>query len=141
MWDPFRDFDRLLNRMHSSTLPGFITSTVRGTWVPALDLIEKPDGYKLIADLPGMNREDVSVDIDGTRICIGGNRKALTKEDEGHLTMIAERGSGRFERCLQLPTPLVEDSVKASLKNSVLVVEVKKDEAKTDRTSTPVKIQ
>ncbi|RNF26516.1 heat shock protein 20 [Trypanosoma conorhini] len=141
MWDPFRDLDRLLNRMPFATGSNFFGTSARGSWVPAMDLIEKDDSYKILADLPGMSRGDVSVDIEGQQLCIGGNRKSLLSDDEHKNVVLAERGTGRFERCVQLPTRIEEDSVKASLRDSVLTVEVKKVKGSTtSRSGTSVKI-
>ncbi|KEG10408.1 heat shock protein 20 [Trypanosoma grayi] len=140
MWDPFRDMDRLLNRLQSATGSGFFATTARGSWAPAIDIIENPDSYKILADVPGMSREDISVDIEGNRLCIGGNRKSLLKEEEQHLAVMSERGSGRFERCVQLPSRPKEDSVKARLRDSVLIVEVNKSKTQEDRAKNSVTI-
>ncbi|EAN89116.1 putative heat shock protein 20 [Trypanosoma cruzi] len=141
MWDPFRDVERLLNRMQSVTGTSFLSTSARGSWVPAMDIVEREDSYKILADLPGMNRNDVSVEIEGSQLCIGGNRKSMLSEEEHKNVVMAERGSGRFERCVRLPSPLEEGSVKASLRDSVLLVEVKKvTDAVRKRSGISVKI-
>ncbi|KAH8605650.1 putative Hsp20 alpha crystallin family [Trypanosoma vivax] len=116
-------------------------STAHGSWLPAMDLVEHAEGYKLFADVPGMRREDLSVDVEGSRLCIGGDRKMPLAEGEGNRTLVSERGFGRFERCLHLPTAVVENNVKASLKDSVLTVELKKKHNKDSRAGSSVNIQ
>ncbi|AAZ10367.1 heat shock protein 20, putative [Trypanosoma equiperdum] len=141
MWDPFRDIDRIFNRVLPLTGAGSFSSFSRGSWSPAMDLVEKPEGYKLLVDLPGMNREDIQVGIEDNRLCISGNRKSLLKDDEQHLAVFLERGYGRFERCMNLPSPIVEESVKARLRDSVLVVELKKNNSPASSAATSVTIQ
>ncbi|ESL07623.1 heat shock protein 20 [Trypanosoma rangeli SC58] len=141
MWDPFRDINHLLNRIQFANGANFFGTSARGSWMPAMDLIEKEDSYKILADLPGMSRSDISVDIEGQQLCIGGNRKSLLSDDEHKNIVLAERGTGRFERCIQLPSRLEEDSVKASLRDSVLTLQVKKVKGSTpNRLGTSVKI-
>ncbi|KPI83513.1 putative heat shock protein 20 [Leptomonas seymouri] len=119
----------------------FFSSRSRGEWVPAVDIAEHHDGYTLISDLPEMTREDVRVHTEGsTVICISGVRRHLEEQSDRPL-IVAERGVGRFERCFDLPLKLDEANVKASFKDSQLVVTIPKLSSSKSGSSSPIKIE
>lgn len=94
-------------------------------WVPAVDLAEDNDAFKLSADLPGIKPEEVEVSIEGKMLTIRGERKEERKEKDGKWRLW-ERSYGSFERCIMLPHDVDEDNVKAAFKDGVLEVSLPK---------------
>lgn len=119
----------------------FFSSRSRGEWIPAVDISEQDDSYTLISDLPEMSKEDVRVYTESsTAICISGVRRHLETQSDRPL-IVAERGVGRFERCFDLPSKLDEANVKASFKDSQLVVKIPKLSASKNTSSSSIKIE
>jgi HSP20 family protein len=93
-WDPFRELDDLQQRM--SRLLESHVGDVRGTagWVPAVDVEENDDAFVVEAELPGVKRDDVSVDLQDNELRIHGEIKE--RERTGILRR-QTRGTGQFD--------------------------------------------
>jgi HSP20 family protein len=80
---------------------------------------------KVVAELPGVDEKDVSVELQGGTLTIKGEKKATTeRKDEGYY--LAERRYGTFTRTLRLPHAVEADKVQATFKNGVLTVTLPK---------------
>eukprot|EP00899_Mesostigma_viride_P017725 jgi/Mesvir1/25954/Mv20946-RA.1 len=92
----------------------------------AVDVIEKPDSYIFHADLPGMRKEDVKVQLkEGRMLSISGERsREEVKEDEKY--HLVERSSGRFERMFRLPQNADTSKIGAKCVDGVLTITVPK---------------
>ena len=94
-------------------------------WGPRLDLSESSDAVTMKIELPGVDPEDVDVNVSGNMLTIGGQKKQeKTEKDENY--HYAERQHGSFQRTVQLPSTVDPDKVKATFKNGVLTVKLKK---------------
>ncbi|RRT46814.1 hypothetical protein B296_00028726 [Ensete ventricosum] len=129
VWDPFRGFPFDAFRSLSETRPGFVseTSAFANT---RIDWKETPEAHVFKADLPGVKREEVKVEVEeGGVLQISGERSKEEEEksDKWHRV---ERSSGKFLRRFRLPENAKVDQVKASMENGVLTVTVPKEEAK-----------
>ncbi|KAG6893219.1 hypothetical protein C0992_010843, partial [Termitomyces sp. T32_za158] len=133
-YEPFYHFERLLDDAFSSRLTdndkqlqrrgqtGQDTS-VAGFLRPRMDLHENTENNTVTAsfELPGLKKEDVSIDVHNGRLTISGESKMSTEHDEGGYA-IRGRRFGRFSRTLQLPRGVKEDDIKAKLDNGVLSI-------------------
>ncbi|KPA80654.1 putative mitochondrial heat shock protein 20 [Leptomonas pyrrhocoris] len=129
------------NPTRSNMFNSFFSSRSRGEWIPAVDISEQNDSYTLISDLPEMKKEDVRVYTESSSaICISGIRRHLEEQSDRPL-IVAERGVGRFERCFDLPSKLDETSVRASFKDSQLVVTIPKLSTSASGSSGSIKIE
>jgi HSP20 family protein len=128
-WPSVFDWDRdFLNPMFGLTMP--TESMAELTWVPKVDIIEKPDSWIFKAELPEVKAEDINVTIEEGTLSIRGERKFEEEVKEGNFTRF-ERQYGSFERRFSLPAGIDESSVKADYKNGVLTLTIrKKEEAK-----------
>jgi HSP20 family protein len=133
MWDPFKDVENIMKQLGVSGQRGFFSSTAKGSWMPLMDIVETDTGYRVVSDLAGVKREDMDVVMDNNHLCISGNRVAPEWFQKDHYTVMSERGYGRFERCLQLPTRVVDSSLRAALSNGVLEVSMDKESTKGDQ--------
>ncbi|CAI7843803.1 unnamed protein product [Closterium sp. NIES-53] len=92
----------------------------------AVDVRETNDAFKFIADMPGLRREEVKVQIeDGNVLAIRGERTREKKEDTGRYHRM-ERSSGKFLRRFRLPENTEVDKVTANTEHGVLTVTVPK---------------
>jgi HSP20 family protein len=119
-----REIDRLFEDPFSLLAPS--TSFFEG-WTPPVDIFEDKDKYILKAELPGMNKEDIDVTLDGTTLTISGERKHQEEKSEGE-SYRAERFFGRFQRSVTLPAPVEGDKIEATYKDGVLSITLPKSE-------------
>ncbi|KAL7264358.1 hypothetical protein ACSBR1_002328 [Camellia fascicularis] len=119
VWDPLRDFPFPdLSRENSAIANA------------CMDWKETPEAHVIKADLPGLKKEEVKVEIEDDRVLqISGERK-VEKEEKNDTWHRVERSSGKFVRRFRLPENAKMDGVKASMENGVLTVTVPKDEVK-----------
>ena|SRR3970282_1947090 len=132
--NPFRllshvasDFDRLLDE---SAFPSFRWPSLRAmgavnaaAWAPDIELFEKDGRLVARVDLPGMKKEDVSVEVADGRMVISGERTQEKEEKAKHFYR-TEREYGAFYRTVPLPEGAKLDDVKANFANGVLEVSV-----------------
>jgi HSP20 family protein len=95
---------------------------------PSLDIYEEEDAVVVKAELPGIGKEDVEVDISDDLLTISGEKKAEEKLERKDYHRI-ERSYGSFSRSVRLPGEVLSDQAKASFKDGVLEVRIPKTEA------------
>ena len=130
---PLSDVERL-RRMLDQTfgsfgLPSFVTESVG--WSPPVDIEEQDNAYVIEAELPGVQKDDVNIELVSNELMITGEIKE--REREGILRKRTRR-IGRFEYRVRLPEQVDADNVEASLKDGVLSVRVPKREQAERRT-------
>ncbi len=144
-WDPFRDLvsiqDRM-NKLFEQTLSRSSRSdeaAAATTWTPPVDIYETPETIVIKAELPGVTREDVDIQIqDSTLVLRGERRFAKDVKEESYLRI--ERAYGPFHRSFTLPATVQQDKVRAILRDGVLELELPKaDSAKSKRISIDVR--
>jgi HSP20 family protein len=116
-WDPFRDLIRIqhgLERLASHGPQG---------WAPAVDLCETADAFIFTAELPGLSREQVRIDVHDNRLTVQGRREARVSCEQYHQV---ERGHGEFSRTFRLPSDIDASRISAELKDGVLTIVVPK---------------
>jgi HSP20 family protein len=135
-WDPFREMSSLqerMNRVFSEVLarsPIGEEEISRGAWVPAVDIFETPESIVLKAELPGITKDDIFVEVKDNTLSLKGEKKfeKEVKEENYHRV---ERSYGSFQRAFTLPSTGQQDKVKAKFKDGILeIVLPKVEEAK-----------
>ncbi|KAG5603035.1 hypothetical protein H5410_034405, partial [Solanum commersonii] len=121
MFDPFRELGFPGNNS------GETTSTFANT---RIDWKETPEAHVFKADLPGLKKEEVKVEIEEDRVLQISGERNVEKEDKNDKWHRVERSSGKFMRRFRLPENAKMDQVKASMENGVLTVTVPKEEMK-----------
>ncbi|KAL0341345.1 UNVERIFIED_CONTAM: class I heat shock protein [Sesamum radiatum] len=120
LWDPFRDW------------PVSVSSSDETSQLAAtrIDWKETPEAHVFKADVPGLKKEEVKVEVEeGNVLQISGER-TREKEEKNDTWHRVERSSGKFLRRFRLPENAKMDQIKASMENGVLTVTVPKEEVK-----------
>ena len=94
---------------------------LRSTWMPQVEVLQRGNDLVLRADLPGLRREDVHLEVDDGVLTISGERRYESESDEEGLYH-SERSYGRFSRSIPLPPGTDGDAVEAKFTNGVLEV-------------------
>ena len=94
-----------------------------GTWAPAVDVIETEDAYLLYAELPGVRREDIQLQVRDRRLELSG-RRHNRGENRNFLRM--ERSYGPFRRTFELTAPVDRDGISADFQQGILRVHIPK---------------
>ncbi len=128
-WTPWQELEgmqRTLSRLLDDS--GVTASTDFGTWLPAVDIRETEDALLVHAELPGIDKKDIHVDVRDGVLTISGERKYEkdVKEESVHRT---ERAYGRFSRSFSLPHTVDADKVEAKMKDGVLEIRLPKTES------------
>ena len=99
---------------------------------PALDLIEYPDRYEVVADLPGVDQKEVEVEFIEGVLHVRGERTGDTLSDEAR-AFRRERAAGKFARSIGFRDDIDVDGIDASFRDGVLRVNVPKSERNKPR--------
>ncbi|MCX7802390.1 MAG: Hsp20/alpha crystallin family protein [Meiothermus ruber] len=99
----------------------FASKEALGEWVPAVDIIDENDHFRILVDVPGVKNEDLELKEEGQTITLAGIRHP---QPGGFYRQ--ERPSGAFRRTLTLPEAIVPGSAQASLKGGVLELVLQK---------------
>jgi len=98
-----------------------------GMWAPGVDISETKDVIIVVAEVPGMKKEDIKVTVQDNILTLKGEKKQEKEEKETNYHRI-ERGYGSFVRSLELPTTVQVDKIKAYYKDGVLHITLPKAE-------------
>ena len=125
--DPFtsfrREVDRLFDDFFTPAEPRSFAGQQGGAVWPSIDVEQTKGGYKVSAELPGLEQKDIEVELRDEFLTIRGEKRAERNEGEGHRAW-TERSYGRFERTIRLPGEVDPAKTQAKFKNGVLTVEL-----------------
>jgi len=97
------------------------------SWVPPVDIQETTDGYRLVAELPGLTRDDINITLENNVLRLSGERK-FEKDANKESYHRIERTYGQFTRAFALPQQVNPEGVQAAFENGVLTITVPKAE-------------
>ena len=134
-WDPFRDLGLLQDRMNRMFDDAGRTwrndePAATTTWSPAVDIFETEGEIVVKAELPGMERKDITLNLERNVLTLKGERRfeKETKDENYHRI---ERSYGGFSRTFSIPATVDEEKIHAEYKEGVLkIVLPKKEQAK-----------
>ena len=110
-----------------------------GAWAPAVDIHETDDGFMVTADLPGVKKEDIEIDLKDSTLTIKGEKKFEEKAPKENYIRI-ERSYGKFIRSFSLPNNIDSEKIKATFNNGTLELNIpKKEDAKPKQITIDVK--
>jgi len=105
----------------------------RSAFAPAVDVAEDPDSYRLRAELPGVAKENLSVEVKENRLVLSGRKEAKT-EKEDRRYHYRETNYGEFSRVFELPRNVKADAIEAEYKDGVLELRIPKVEESKPKT-------
>ena len=132
-WRPARDIfsmrdqmDRMLDNFFAPAKNGVNGDTL-WSWNPAVDVMEGENSIVITAEVPGVDKKDISVDVKDRVLTLKGERSSdnEVKKDKFHRR---ERVYGKFERSFTLPAAVDPDRINATYNDGVLKIEVPKPE-------------
>ena len=130
-WEPYnllREFDNVLsNRVQD------------GIWSPKVNIVENEKGYTISAELPGVSKDDIDIDLKDNTLSIKGEKKVESKDEKENYIRV-ESSYGKFERSFNVSDDIDRNSVNASFKDGVLTLVLnKKEESKPKQIKVEVK--
>ncbi|NQV73297.1 Hsp20/alpha crystallin family protein [bacterium] len=118
------DFDHIF----SNLFPTFGTESDNNepvSWNPRIDVVETPDAYELAVDVPGVNKDEIQINLHEGVLSISGERVAREVGESDNVVRM-ERHTGRFYRSFSLPNKINSKKIEARFDNGVLIVTVPK---------------
>lgn len=130
-WEPFDGLNRIQARINDlfeeSFRPRTLSNPAGGVWIPPVDVLESRDSYLIRAELPGMKKEDFTLEVKDGTLNLSGERK-FEEPANGVEYHRVERVAGKFIRSFSLPQTVKSDEIKASYRDGILEVHVPKAE-------------
>lgn len=144
-WDPVRDLSSIQDKMNQLFEDTFTRTKGReeglgtGMWTPAVDIYETNEAVTVKAELPGLTREQVGIEVKDGLLTLRGERKVEKEVKEENYHRI-ERAYGTFLRSFSLPASIDQEKISATLKDGVLELTLpKKEQAKPKQITVAVK--
>jgi HSP20 family protein len=129
-WTPFSEIDTLhkeMNRLFDQFVPARREQLFGDDFVPAAELKETDAGIELKLEVPGLNPEDIDIQVTADAVSIAGERKSESTTDKDGVTR-SEFYYGRFQRIVPLPARVQNTGVEAQYKDGILTLNLPKDE-------------
>ena len=134
-WNPWREMPTLsgrFNRLFDDPffhIDRMVDDSDLGRWNPAVDLYEKDDHFMIKAELPGVDKKAIKIDLKDRLLTLSGERSYDNEVKEENYYR-RERSYGKFQRAFTLPADVDSDKISAEFKDGVLQIEVPKPEEK-----------
>jgi HSP20 family protein len=130
--NPLRELEDIQNRLTNAFRPSADLFNgdepfAHSEWRPLMNIAESEEEYLIVAEMPGMKKEDVHVTLENGTLTVSGERKF--QEDDNRKWRRVECGYGRFSRSFTLPQYADPSQVKAEFKDGLLHIHVPKSEA------------
>lgn len=122
--NPVESFRSMLDEFFSEPFFMGDRDISRSMW-PRVDITEENERFLVHADLPGMNKEDIDVSIEGDTLTISGEKREQKKKEEGAYSHL-ERAYGSFQRSFSLPENVDKEKVDAQYTSGVLELSLPK---------------
>jgi HSP20 family protein len=116
-WEPLHDLLALQRAAEAS-------GEYAAGWTPAVDVYETDDHYGITAEVPGLSRDNILIQLRNGQLILEGERPTSGVSCERYHRI--ERGHGRFSRAFSLPDAINPENITADLKDGVLTIRVPK---------------
>lgn len=137
------DLDRIFSGVFDRELGASCRQQATADWLPAIDISEQDDTYRVEAELPGFQLDDIEVTVEGRKLVISGQKAAATEQPTDEATAseetetptsspvyhVQERRSGEFTRTITLPVAVDATKTDAEMHNGILTLNVPKAQA------------
>ena len=132
-WNPLGEMTAMQNRINRLFYdPYWPTGRMdddigMSRWNPTVDLYEKDDHFVIKAELPGVDKKDIAIDLKDRVLTLSGERSSENEVKEENYYR-RERSYGKFQGPFTLPVDVDSDKIKAEFKDGLLQIEVPKPE-------------
>ena len=131
-WTPPDLFRTRMSRIFDDSFNQFLapmtsSEELGGKWLPPVDVRETDEALTLMAEVPGLSKDDVNVTLENNVLTISGERRFEKDADKEGYHRI-ERAYGTFSRSFTLPPNVETDKAKATFENGVLSIALPKTE-------------
>lgn len=118
--------------------PGFFVQPLHGDALPSpsqirIDVKETDQGYSVEAEVPGVDKDNIHVSIDGNQVSLRAEIQQLDEQKEGERVLRSERYYGSVSRSIQLPAEIDTDQCKARYENGVLKLTLPRKQGDSSR--------
>lgn len=131
--EPIRKFreeiDNMVDRFFKEpfSADGLLAPFSKDTFSPACNIEEEANKYTIVAEMPGVDPDNIDIEIDDYSISIKGEREeTVTTEDEDKKMHMVEHSYGSFHRSFTLPENVDADNISADYKNGILTIDLPK---------------
>ena len=131
-WSPWKELDTMNRHLNRSSGEGDIVKSDDWQWTPTMDIHETDDAFVVQAELPGVDKKDVHLEVDHGFMTLSGDRHEEKNIEDGNAHHI-ERSFGHFMRSFSLPANVDSEHVEASMKDGVLEVRLPKKESEKSK--------
>lgn len=132
LWNPLREMDDFFSSLRRSLARGVPAGTGNGelaSWSPAVDISETDKEYLVKGELPGVSKDDVSIELHNGVLTLSGERR-YEKEDKGEKYHRVERAYGSFSRSFSVPDNVDQKAISADFKDGLITVHLPKSAQK-----------
>ena len=122
----------LFDDFFKDVAPGFYVKPLHGDPLPAqikVDVKETPAAYTVLAEVPGVSKEDIQVTVEGNVVTLRAEVKQQDRQSEGEKLLRSERYYGAVSRSFQMPVDIDDGAAKARYENGVLQLTLPKKAA------------
>ena len=149
-WEPFREMERIQRQMNRLFRDSFEKAVQNGDvnssenknfFEPEVDVKQADAAYIIQMDIPGLTKDQISLNIRDNFLVVSGERKREVNEQQPGGAIKEEREFGYFLRSIPLPQDAREGDIKSKYENGVLVVTIPRSATNNDRAKQPVSIK
>ena len=116
------EFDNIFNSLLHSDFRNSFNAT--NDWEPNMDIKESDKNFVIEADIAGLEKKDININLNGDQLTISGNREEKVGQNDYY--HFRERSVGAFSRTFNLPKSINKDKINAHFKNGILSIELEK---------------
>ncbi|CEG57330.1 Hsp20/alpha crystallin family protein [Legionella fallonii] len=127
----YKDFGSLIDNFLSSQTDD-LTFSDSGKWAPAVDIKEEKNQFLVIADLPGVEKENIHISLENNILTLHGSRSEEKRTTQEGYSRV-ERTLGQFHRQFTLPQTADGNKVSAKYKNGILEITIPKKEQAVEK--------
>lgn len=137
-FNPQRDIDTsIIPKTFSDMLDTFFNDAVstrvtNGSFIPGVDVVEHDKHFEIDVALPGMKKNEVSIELEDGVLTISGERKHESEEKNAKYHLVESR-YGKFSRSFTLPRNVDRDSISAKMSDGILKITINKAEEAVSR--------
>jgi HSP20 family protein len=121
-----RSFSTMLDSLFNESFP---TQSGQTAFSPQVDIAETKNDFQIELAVPGMKKEDFSIDMKKDQLIISGERKHAEKKDDKSYHSV-ETSYGKFTRSFFLPENIEAENIEATYADGILTISIPKDEKK-----------